>query len=94
MEISVYKGVITHIEVLPNRESPRFLKKVLDSGLLSQLVGKTVKEAKGMHLDAVSGATFTSNALIRNIQLGLEDGGASQKKAPKAPEPSPAAAID
>lgn len=83
VEISVVKGVITKIEALPNREGPRYLQKVRESGLFEKLVGKTIEEAKSEQLDAVSGATFTSSALIKNIQLGLEDGGKSQKRAPK-----------
>ncbi len=72
VEISICKGTITKIEALPNQESPRYLQEVLNSGLLSKLVGKTVKEAKETQLDAVSGATYTSSALIQNIQVGLE----------------------
>ena len=72
VEISVHKGVITKIEALPNQESPRYFQAVLESGLLEKLVGKTVKEAKATELDAVSGATFSSEALIQNIRLGLE----------------------
>ena len=83
VEISVFQGIITKIEALPNREGPRYLQMVRESGLLDKLVGKTLEEAKRIPLDAVSGATFTSSALIKNIQLGLEDGGESQKNAPK-----------
>ena len=72
VEISIYKGTITKIKALPNQESPRYPQEVLSSGLLGKLVGKTVKEAKETKLDAVSGATYTSSALIQNIQLGLE----------------------
>lgn len=72
VEISVHKGVITKIEALPNQETPRYFQTVLESGLLEKLVGKTVKEAKATELDAVSGATFSSEALIQNIRLGLE----------------------
>lgn len=72
VEISICKGTITKIKALPNQESPRYLQEVLSSGLLDKLVGKTVKEAKETKLDAVSGATYTSSALIENIQLGLE----------------------
>jgi uncharacterized protein with FMN-binding domain len=72
VEISICKGTITKIKALPNQESPRYLQEVLSSGLLEKLVGKTVKEAKETQLDAVSGATYTSSALIQNIQLGLE----------------------
>lgn len=83
VEISVFNGVITKIKALPNRESPRFMRMVQESDLLSKLDGKTMEEAKAETLDAVSGATFTSTALIKNIRLGLQDGGESQKNAPK-----------
>ena len=82
VEISVSKGVITGIKALPNRETPRFFQQVLDSGLLDKMNGKTVEEAKAMKLDAVSGATFSSNAIIKNIQLGLEDGGKTPFRVP------------
>jgi len=72
VEIAVYKGVITEIRALPNVESPRYLQRVLESGLLDQFKGKTVEEARALELDAVSGATYTSEALIKNIRLGLE----------------------
>ncbi len=83
VEISVHKGVITGIEVLPNREGPRYLQAVMESGLLDRLTGKTLEEAKGIELDAVSGATFTSKALIENVKRGVADGGAYQANAPK-----------
>ena len=59
VEISVYKGTITGIKALPNREGPRYLQAVMESGLLDRLTGKTLEEAKDVELDAVSGATFT-----------------------------------
>ena len=73
VEISICKGVITDIKVLPNQESPRYLQHVLESGLLKGLVGKTPAEAREMKLDAVSGATYTSTALIENVRRGLKD---------------------
>lgn len=73
VEISVCKGVITGIKALPNQETPKFLQKVLDSGLLESLNGKTLEEARSVELDAVTGATFTSKAMIENIRLGLEE---------------------
>ena len=68
---------------LPNREGPRYLQAVMESGLLGRLTGKTLEEAKSIELDAVSGATFTSKALIENIKRGVADGGAYQANAPK-----------
>ena len=73
VEISVVSDTIVSIKALTNRESPRYMQMVLESGLLGRLVGKTVEEARSAQLDAVSGATFTSNALIKNIQIGTEE---------------------
>ena len=73
VEISICKGVITDIKVLPNQEGPRYLQNVLKSGLLDRFVGKTPEEARSMKVDAVSGATYTSSALIENIRRGLKD---------------------
>ena len=84
VEISITQGVITKIEALPNRETPRFFQMVTQSGLLGKLVGKTIEEAKATQLDAVSGATFSSKAVIRNIQLGLESIGKPQPPKPLA----------
>lgn len=82
VEISVYKGVITDIEVLPNHEGPMYLQMVLESGLIQKLIGKTLEDARQEPLDAVTGATFTSTALIQNIELGLANGGASKRISP------------
>ncbi len=73
VEISICGGVITDIKVLPNQEGPRYLQRVLESGLLKGLVGKTPAEARAVKLDAVTGATYTSSALIENIRRGLKD---------------------
>lgn len=71
VELTVVKGVVIGIRALPNQETPRFFQRVLDSGLLGRLDGMTVEEAKAVGLDAVTGATFSSEALIRNIRAGL-----------------------
>ncbi len=71
VEISVVQGVITKIVLLPNLDDPRYLKMVEESGLYKKLVGKTLSEAKQVELDAVSGATYSSTAIIENIRLGI-----------------------
>jgi para-nitrobenzyl esterase len=81
--ITVVKGVITNIEALPNREGPRYLQMINDAGFFTRLNGKTLEEAKAVELDAVAGATVSSKAYIENIKLGLEDGGAYERNAPK-----------
>lgn len=75
MEISLVKGVITEIKPLPNQETPQFFQRVLESGMLEKLLGKTVQEADTVQLDAVSGATYSSNAVIKTLRRGLESVG-------------------
>lgn len=72
MEISLVKGVITEIKPLPNQETPQFFQRVLESGMLEKLVGKTVQEADTVQLDAVSGATYSSEAVIKTLRRGLD----------------------
>ena len=70
LNITVKNGVIENIEVLENQESPSYLKRAQDK-VLPQYIGKTVAEAKKLKPDIATGATYTSNALIKNIQMGL-----------------------
>ena len=71
LNITVKNGVIESIEVLPNQESPAYLKRAKEK-VLPQYIGKTVTEAKKLKADVATGATYTSEALIKNIQMGLE----------------------
>lgn len=73
VEITVTDGKIEKIVALPNVETPGFFQRVQESGIFTALVGKTVKEASEVKLDAVSGATFSSKAVIENIRLGLKE---------------------
>ena len=49
------------------------LIKVVKGGLLKAVVGKKVDEAAKMQLDAVSGATYSSEAVIENLRAGLAE---------------------
>lgn len=82
LNIKVKNGVIEDIEVLPNQESPAYLKRATDK-VLPQYIGKTVAEAKSLKPDIATGATYTSQALIKNIQMGLDQAksGTTKKKA-------------
>jgi electron transport complex protein RnfG len=71
LNITVKNGVIENIEVLENQESPAYLKRAKDK-VLPQYIGKTVAEAKKLKPDIATGATYTSEALIKNIQMGLD----------------------
>jgi electron transport complex protein RnfG len=73
LKITIVKGVVAKVEALPNTETPRFFDQVLESGLLKAVVGKKVSEAAKMPLDAVSGATYSSEAVIQNLRAGLQE---------------------
>lgn len=64
-------GVVAAIEAEPNAETPDFFNQA--KSLLTRWQGKTVDEAMAEtdKVDAVSGATFSSNAIIANMQRGL-----------------------
>lgn len=64
-------GRLTAIEAEPNAESPSFFDRAKE--LFSRWQGKTIDEAMAEDVDAVSGATFSSKAIIRNVQRGLAD---------------------
>ena len=73
LKITVVKGVVAKVEALPNTESPSYFERVLQSGLLKAVVGKTPAEAAKMPLDAVTGATYSSEAVIENLRAGLQE---------------------
>ena len=77
-------GRIARIEALPNSETPGFFRRA--AVLLDAWVGKTPAEAEAMTVDAVSGATYTSLAIISNVTSGLEAyTGLEARKAASAP---------
>ena len=67
------KGVITQVKALPNGETPEFFGRA--SALFNAWKGKSLKEAETMQVDAVSGATYSSKAIIANMQRGLQYAG-------------------
>ncbi|MBO6083165.1 MAG: FMN-binding protein [Bacteroidales bacterium] len=72
LEITLVDGKVSKIVALPNKETPGFFQRVVESGLLEVAVGMTAHEAAIHHYDAVSGATYSSRAVIDNIRAGLK----------------------
>jgi uncharacterized protein with FMN-binding domain len=62
---------VEKIEALKSFETPKYYVKV-KKALLEKWNGMKVKDAKALQVDAVTGATFSSEALIKNVQLGLD----------------------
>lgn len=70
VKIYIEKNKITKVEALKNQEGPKYMAKA--KKLLTEFEGKTVAKARKQKVDAVTGATFTSEALIKNVQKGLD----------------------
>lgn len=66
------KKVITGVYLLPNQETPNFVKRVESEGFFKNWNGLTVKQAKKKEVDTVSGATFTSRAVAQSVKAVLE----------------------
>ena len=69
--ITIEKDVVKKIKALENSETPGFFRRVVDCGLLDKWNGKNVDEALNSSVDAIAGATYSSNAVIENVRLGL-----------------------
>ena len=82
LNIHISNGKITKIEALPNNETPSYFKRAINK-IFPQYVGKTVAEAKKIKVDAVTGATYSSEAVIKNIQRGLGKASATGGKQAK-----------
>ena len=65
-------GKIIEVRVLSNNETPSFLNKVINAGFLNSWNGLTVKEALDKNVDAVSGATYSSNGIQQSLKARLE----------------------
>ena len=66
------KGKIIEVRVLNNDETPSFLNRVINAGFLNSWNGLTAKEAMDKEVDAVSGATYSSNGIQRSLKARLE----------------------
>ena len=71
LKVYINKNKVERIEFLKSMESPKYYAKV-KKALMDQWNGKTVKEAKILQVDAVTGATFSSEAVIQNVQMALD----------------------
>ena len=69
LKIDIKDGRVAAVEADPNAESPDFFNRAKE--LLNHWQNKSVDEAMREEVDAVSGATFSSRAIIANMQRGL-----------------------
>jgi uncharacterized protein with FMN-binding domain len=69
VKIYIKKNKVVKIEAMPNQETPKFFARA--KNVLTKYNGKATSKAETMKVDGVTGATFSSKALIKNVQAGL-----------------------
>lgn len=73
LEIYIKDGTVKKIKALKNSETPEFFGRA--SALLTKWNGKSIDDALAMKVDGVSGATYSSRAIIGNVTRGLNYAG-------------------
>ena len=71
LKIYIKGNKVEKIEFLKSQETPKYYAKV-KKALQEKWNGLKVKDARQQQVDAVTGATFSSEAVIKNVQLGLD----------------------
>ena len=71
MKVYIKENKVERIEFLKSKESPKYYAQV-KKALIEKWNGKTVKDARTLLVDAVTGATFSSEAVIQNVQMALD----------------------
>ena len=66
------EGRIKTVTLLENEETPRFAQRVVEGGLYDAWNGLTVEEALDKQVDAISGATYTSNGVKKSLVARLK----------------------
>ena len=71
LKIYIQKDKIVKVEALKNQETPKYNAKVKRL-LLTKWDGMKVKDVAKQKVNGVTGATITSDAMKKNVQLGVE----------------------
>ena len=71
LKIYIKKDKIEKIEALKNLETPKYFA-LIKRDLLNLWNGLTVKKAAQQEVDVITGATFSSEAVIENVRRGLD----------------------
>lgn len=67
------KKTIRKVVLLDNDETPNFVSRVENGGLFDAWNGMTIDQALDAKVDAISGATFTSNGVKQSLQACLQN---------------------
>lgn len=69
LDIYILNDTVVKVVPLVNTETPEFFAEAV--GIVDSWRGKKVNEAYALHVDAVSGATLSSNAIMENARRGF-----------------------
>ena len=65
-------GRIKNVVLLENNETPIYAQRVVNGGLYDNWNGLTIDEAMNKDVDAISGATYTSNGVKKSLVARLK----------------------
>lgn len=71
LKVYIRKNKIEKIEFLPNQETPKYWNAA-KKHLQNKWDGMKVSDAKTAEVDGRTGATFSSDAVKKNVKLALE----------------------
>lgn len=71
LKIFIKKDKIEKIEPLRNLETPKYFA-LIKRDLLGKWNGLAVKKASQQQVDVITGATYSSEAVIENVRRGLD----------------------
>jgi electron transport complex protein RnfG len=71
LKIYIQKDKIVRVEMLKNQETPKY-NAMIKRKLIPAWNDMKLKDAEKQNVDGVTGATITSDAVKKNVKLGLE----------------------
>ncbi len=69
--ITLKEGKVAQVQALTNQESPAYFELLKEEKLYDRWNGLTPAEAAELEVDIVSGATYSSDAIIHNVRQGI-----------------------
>ena len=71
LKVYIKSGKIQKIEFLENQETPKYWKACVNH-IQNKWDGMSVKDAKTKEVDGRTGATYSSDAVKKNVKLAVE----------------------
>lgn len=71
LRICILKDKIVKIDALPNKETPAYFV-IIKEEHFPKWIGMNIRKLSPASVDAVSGATWTSDAITENVKRGVD----------------------